>query len=364
MINDLVTDRRIDKTAKSLEKLGFEVIMVGRRKRDSQKLEARTYHTRRMFLIFEKGPFFYAEYNIRLFLFLLFHRANLLVSNDLDTLLPNFLVSGLKRIPVVYDTHEYFTGVPELVDRPKVQRFWKRIEKWIVPRLKEIITVNRSIAKLYEEEYGIRLHVVRNIPPSPDMGSITGKSELGLPHDKKIILLQGAGINIERGAEEAVQAMQYIDDAILLIIGGGDVIGYLKKISGTPGLKDKIIFIPKQPFDRLIHYTRCADIGITLDKDTNINYRFSLPNKLFDYIHAGIPIVASPLIEIKNIIETYDIGVLIRNHDPKHIAEVFNNALWDEAARERWIENLQRAARELNWEKEEKILLEIFKKYA
>ena len=362
--NDLVTDQRVDKTAECLRQIGFRVMLVGRKRKGSLPLQPRSYSTKRMRLLFDKGAFFYAEFNLRLFLFLLFHRARLLVSNDLDTLLPNYLIHRIKRIPIVYDSHEYFTGVPELTGRPFVQHFWKRIEKWIFPLLETVITVNDSIAGLYRQEYGNTLHVVRNIPPNRHIRTSMTRKELNLPEDRHIVLLQGAGINVQRGAEEAIEAMQFLDHTILLIIGGGDVMGSLRQIVSSLHLDDRVFFLPKQPFERLFHYTRCADIGITLDKDTNINYRYSLPNKLFDYIHAGLPVLASPLPEIRKIIERYQIGMTIDSHEPRHIAERMHTMLTDEALRKTWKNNLKRAAAELNWDQEQKILLEIFSKYA
>lgn len=362
--NDLVTDQRVDKTAECLRQLGFQVTLIGRKRKGSLPLNKRSYRTRRMYLLFDKGALFYAEYNIRLFLYILFHKANLLVSNDLDTLLPNYLIHKFKRIPIVYDSHEYFTGVPELVIRPFVQNIWKKIEKWIFPHLKSVITVNDSIACLYQQEYGNNIYVVRNIPPNRDIRKAMTRKELNLPEDSHIVLLQGAGINIQRGAEEAIEAMQFLDHTILLIIGGGDVMAVLPGIVQRLNLEEKVFFLPKQPFERLFHYTRCADIGITLDKDTNINYRFSLPNKLFDYIHAGLPVLASPLPEIRKIIEHYQIGMTIDSHDPQHIAERMNTMLTDQGLRKTWKENLKRAAAELNWDHEKKILLEIFRNYA
>ena len=362
--NDLVTDRRIDKTSLAMIKSGFSVVMIGRRKRDSLPLEKREYYTKRMFLLFEKGPLFYMEYTIRLFFYLLFHKSDLLVSNDLDTLLPNYLVSRLKKKPLIYDTHEYYTGVPELVNRPFVRHFWKRIEKWIFPKLDNIITVNKSIASLYNKEYNVEIEVVRNIPPKPDSLKNLSRKELGLPEEKPIILLQGAGINVQRGAEEAIEAMQFINNALFLIIGSGDVIDILHDLVKKLNLNEKVLFLPKQPFNRLIHYTRCADIGVTIDKDTNINYRYSLPNKLFDYINAGIPILASSLVEIKHIVEKYDIGVLIESHDPEHIAMKIKYMLENKKRTAHWKENLKKASLELDWNTEEKVLLKIFSKYA
>ena len=157
--------------------------------------------------------------------------------------------------------------------------------------------------------------------------------------------------------------MQYLEGYLLLIIGGGDVISDLKKQSENLNLTSKIRFIPRIPVEELYQYTRNADLGITIDKDTNLNYRYSLPNKLFDYIHAGIPVLTSPLVEIEKIIHKYNIGNTIENHDPKHIAEKIRDSLADEKQINRWRENTKFAARELCWEKESKKLKEVYQQY-
>lgn len=363
VINDLVTDQRVNKSCLTLQKAGFEVLLVGRRQRKSPPMDERPYESKRMKLLFEKGPFFYAEFNIRLFIFLLFHRCNCLLSNDLDTLLPNFWVSKLKNIPLIYDSHEYFTEVPELVSRPRVQRVWRRIEEYVLPKMEEMITVNKSIADLFHNKYGIKVNIIRNIPMRKMLPAPATREEVGLDSGKHILVLQGSGINIHRGSEELVDAMAYLDDCQLVIIGGGDVLPILKEKVAANNWDDRVKFFPRMPYQKMMAITQLADIGFTLDKDTNLNYRFSLPNKLFDYIQAGVPVVASHLTEIERIITDYNIGTFIEDHNPKTIADTVQNALKDENRLSEWKNNLIFAAQDLCWENEEEVLLTIYEKY-
>ncbi len=363
VINDLVTDQRVKKVCSELGKMGFEILLVGRQLHNSLPMDGRPYPFRRMKLLFENGPAFYVCFQIRLFFFLLFHKHDLLVSNDLDTLLPNYLVSKLKRAPLVYDSHEYFTGVPELQNNNLKRKIWKLVEGWIFPRLKDVFTVSDSIADLYAEEYGIRPLVIRNVPETG--GEIVKKSRnsLSLPEDKKIMILQGSGINVQRGAEELVEAMQFVDSAVLLIIGVGDVLELLKENVKRWHLEEKVLFKPRQPYEILMQYTAAADLGLSLDKDTNINYRFSLPNKIFDYLHAGVPVLASDLVEIRKIIDTYQVGDFIPDHQPQHIAQKINEIFSRPEKLFLWKQNTRKAARELNWENELKKLKKVYAKY-
>jgi glycosyltransferase involved in cell wall biosynthesis len=364
VITDLVTDQRVHRAAMALTKNGNTVVVVGRKLKRSLPLDSRPYKTVRFKLWFEKGFMFYATFNLRLFIFLMFNRADILLANDLDTLPANYLAARLNNMPLVYDSHEYFTEVPELENRHFVKKFWKHIEQFIFPQLKYIYTVNDSIAELYQKEYNKKVWVVRNIPDVPQLNEKSDpekiKNDLGVDPGKKIIILQGAGINIERGAEEAVEALNYIDDAVLLIIGGGDVMPFLKEIVQQNKLEKKVIFRDKMSYQQLLNYTRAADLGLTLDKDTNLNYRNSLPNKLFDYIHANIPVLGSQVTEVKKIIEHYKIGAVIENHDPKHIAEKIKYMLTDGNRITWWKKNLALAAGELSWSNEEKKLLKVF----
>jgi glycosyltransferase involved in cell wall biosynthesis len=360
--NDLVTDQRVHRIATTLINNKAEVTLVGRLLPDSLPLQ-RKYNTYRMRLLFKKGPLFYAEYNIRLFFYLLFAKADILVSNDLDTLLANYLVSIIRRKVLVHDAHEYFTGLPEIQDRKLVLLVWQTIERFVFPKLQYIYTVNDSIARLYTEKYNNKnIYVVRNLPIKVSKDQWPNRNTLGLPADKKILIIQGAGINMHRGAEEAILAINYLTDVILLIIGEGKVVPNLKKMVSSLHLENNVMFKPKMPFEELICYTHLADVGLSLDKDTNINYRYSLPNKLFDYIQAGIPVLCSNLEEVAKIVNAWKIGMVAESHEPKYLAKMINEMLKNENQIELWKQNLAKAAEELCWENEEKELLKIYEK--
>lgn len=355
----MVTDQRVARTCSVLHDLNYEVILVGRKKRDSPPLPEREYHCKRMKLLFEQGPQFYFFFNLRLFFMLLFKKADLLFANDLDTLWPNFVVANLKGIPLIYDSHEIFCEVPELQSSRAKKRIWEKIESGIVPQLTYCLTVNQSIATYFTKKYNVLFQFVRNIPDYSKIEVSKSRPDLNLPIDKKILILQGAGINVHRGAEELVESFNYLtDDYLLLIIGSGDVIRQLKADVLKFNLKDKVKFIDKIPAVELRHYTKNADLGVTIDKDTNLNYHFSLPNKVFDYLHAGIPILATRLPEIENIVKTYHVGTFIENHEPKHIADTIKAFLNSESYLE-CKKNVITAAKENNWQTERQKLIQL-----
>lgn len=360
--NDLYTDQRVHKVCQFLHENNYSVLLVGRKRRNSHDMSSRDYQTKRIRLLFEKGALFYAFFNFRLFFFLLFRKSDVLLSNDLDTLLANYLVSKLKGKRLVYDTHELFTEVPELTSRPKVRAVWLRIEKWIFPKLKSVYTVNKSIADIYQERYQVPVQVIRNISPKWKSTSIKTKRELNLPEDKHIIILQGAGINIDRGAEEAVEAMKNVENAVLIFVGDGDVIPQLKERVISEKLSDKVLFYGKKPYQELMQYTSHADIGLTLDKDTNPNYKYSLPNKVFDYIHTNTAVIASNIFEVTNIIKRHDVGLIIDKVSPETISKAINTLIKDEKRLNRIKLNCSKASDIENWGNEVEVLKSIYLK--
>ncbi len=354
--NDLYTDNRVHKVCTFLHQQGYDVLLVGRNRKNSLPLEKRVYKTKRMKLLFETGAKFYAAYNIRLFALLVFRKVDLLVANDLDTLLANHVAKKFKRkTRLVYDSHEYFTEVPELTSRPKVQKVWLKIERMIFPKLETIYTVNDSIAKIYSDLYNKDVQVIRNISPLWKPKELLTKKELEIPENKNLLILQGAGINIDRGAEEAVEAMQQID-AVLMVVGDGDVVPQLKERVKELQLENKVLFFGKKPYDVMMNYTHYASIGLTLDKPTNLNYKLSLPNKVFDYMHTQTAVVATNIKEVANVVRKNNIGEIIEDFSVDNLSKTINELFANKSRLEECIANCKIASQTENWENETKIL--------
>jgi len=314
-----------------------------------------------MRLLFSTGPLFYLEFNLRLMLALMREKADLLVANDLDTLLGTYLTYVNKRdIALVYDSHEYFTEVPELEGR-WAKKAWLRLEEWIFPKLKHVYTVNQSIADIYTQKYQVPVQVIRNLPDTRRLGEKKSREDLDLPLETRILILQGAGINVDRGAEEAVQAMELLgDNYLLLIIGAGDVMGKLKEIVRVRKLETKVRFIPRLPYHELMQYTMNADLGLSLDKSGSANYDLALPNKIFDSIAAGIPVLVGPTIEAKRLVEGYQVGRSISEVSPGAITEAVCEIFKDQKSYAAYGFNTKAASKELNWMHEERKLFHIF----
>src|SRR4051812_9101141 len=184
--------------------MGYEVLLIGRKSENSFGLNELPYKIVRLRNFFTRGPLMYLMFNTQLFFYLLFKNADILWANDLDTLLPDFLVARLKNIKLIYDSHELFTMS---VYKATSRKVWQSLESFLFPRLENVITVNDSIKKVYEQKYNVPITVIRNVPYK----NVATKSEkIDIADDKKILIMQGVGINENRGAEEAVEMMQFL----------------------------------------------------------------------------------------------------------------------------------------------------------
>jgi glycosyltransferase involved in cell wall biosynthesis len=281
------------------------------------------------------------------------------------------LIARIRKKPIVYDSHEFFLGMAGMDQKPFRRKIWKYIETRIFIRLKYMYTVSDSIRNLYSKIYHEKLFVVRNLPlKNADDVTLTPEEtdwlrsvEKLIPEKKQLLIFQGAGINESRGAEELVLSMNYLDssDYHLLIVGGGDVFPKLEKIIQKFHLGEKITLIPKLPFVLLGRLTRKAQLGFSIDKSTVLNHKYSLPNKLFEYLHAGVPVLASRLVEQERIISQFEVGDFIEDYQPEHIAGKIKEIFANPKQLNRWKLNTCKVRELLNWENESKIVIDIFK---
>ncbi|MDA9783030.1 glycosyltransferase [Vicingaceae bacterium] len=347
--SDLSTDQRVQKVCNTLATNNFEVLVLGRKLPQSPKFGSLNYSYKRFSLWFNKGALFYANLNIRLFFKLLFTKAAVFYANDLDTLPANYLASKIKGVPMIYDSHEYFTEVPELVNRPSVQRIWHRIEGTIVPKLQHCITVTFQISETYKKLYNVDFKVMRNFP------IYIGHR---IPEKENAILYQGA-LNVGRGLEELIAAMPDVR-AELWIAGGGDIEQEIKVLVNDLGLQNKIHFLGRLEPLQLKEYTLRAKIGVSLEHKLGLNYTYALPNKIFDYLHCQTPILYADLVEVKKALNGIEVGEELRSYENEILANQLNEML-NSSKYALWQSNCKELSQKLTWQDEEKVLLNILK---
>jgi len=361
VISDLTTDQRVIRICATLQQMGFNVFVITRTFNNSLPLDEYPFKATRINCNFRKGILQYAEFNLKLFVKLLFCKTDYFLANDLDTLIPNYIVSESRNKKLIYDTHEYFTGVPELKNSHVKRKTWKFFEDWIFPKLKTVYTVNNSVRDKYFEEYGNVIGVVRNVPVT----------EMVIPYEipenwqnKIILMLQGAGINEGRGGIELLEAMKYLPENYLLIfIGGGNQWEEIEKKRIEWELTSKVDMIDKLPPAKLKKYTGLATVAFSLDSFEDLNCRYNLPNKIFDYIHAGVPVIATAIPEVKYIVEKYNCGICIDSNSPKNLADAVLKLMADKEIYLSYKQNCIAAAKELCWENESKKLETIYTPY-
>ena len=338
----------------SLTKAGYEVVLIGRKLNNSLPLNNLSFTQKRLHCVFSKTILFYAEYNIRLFFYLLFAKADAFCAIDLDTIIPILFVSMLKNKPRVYDAHELFTEQKEIVTRKNVYRFWLGIERFAVPKFKDGYTVNLFIKEEFERRYGVKYEIVRNLPTLKPMSLIEKFSN-------PTIIYQGA-VNEGRSFETLIPAMKNVEGQ-LLICGKGNFLEQAKLLAKENSVQEKVIFKGAVEPKELQLITQQSHIGVMLFESTGLNQYYSLANRFFDYMMAGIPQLCVNYPEYAAIINDFPFAFLINDTSSKTIAEALNNLLKDVVLYESLQKNTMLAREALNWNEEEKRLIQFWKQF-
>lgn len=341
--NDLSYDQRMQRICNSLAKENNEILLVGRFLKKSVQLKTKLFRQKRITCFFNAKLIFYAEYNIRLFFFLLFQKVDIICAIDLDTILPCYFVSLLKNKKRVYDAHELFTEQKEIITRPFIQTIWKWIEKFAVPKFKMGYTVNEFIKTEFKKNYEVEYDVIRNLPT---------KINLTPNHSSNNYIIYQGAVNEGRCFETLIPAMKNINSK-LIICGNGNFFEAVTKLIIQNNVADKIILkdyvLPKI----LQQLTPQSYIGITLFEPIGKNQYYSLSNRFFDYMMAGIPQICVNYPEYKKINDEFEIALLVENTKTKTIEIALNNLLNNSVLYERLKQNCLKAREQLNWNYEE-----------
>ncbi len=373
--NDLTYDQRMQRICTSLANNGYDVLLVGRRKKNSLPLQKEPFRQKRLRMFTENGKLFYLEYNLRLFFFLLFAKMDAVCAIDLDTILPCLYISKIRKKQRVYDAHELFTEMKEVVSRPKIHRFWLWVEKKCVPQFTDGYTVNHFIVEELKRRYSVDYSTVRNLPVGntnyeiritnyekqnlnyelqDDTANCHPSSAIQLP-SANFFLYQGA-VNEGRGFETLIPAMQLVN-APLVIVGDGNFMDRVKELIIENNVSEKVILLGSVTPNLLKTITPQAYAGITIFESTGLNQYYSLANRFFDYFNGGVPQLCVNYPEYASINADYDIALLIPDIKSETIAYGLNNLLTHHVLYERLKKNCDKAAKDLCWENEQNILL-------
>ncbi|HMJ46239.1 MAG TPA: glycosyltransferase [Ferruginibacter sp.] len=347
---DLSYDQRMIRICTSLASNGYTVVLVGRNQHFSIPLQLKVYQQKRIHCYSRKGKIFYAEYNFRLFIYLLFKKMDGICAIDLDTIIPCHFISVIKKIPKVYDAHELFCEMKEVVRRPGIYKIWKWIEKQTVPYFDNGYTVNDLIAHEFKKMYGKDYKVIRSIAVYEPFGHI---------EKEKFILYQGA-VNEGRSFETLIPAMRNVE-ATLYICGDGNFMEEATKLCIENNVTGKVIFKGMQEPADLKKITRLAMIGITFFESSSLSNYYSLANRFFDYIHAGVPQLCVDYPVYREINNEYKVAVMLDDLGEQHIANELNKLLNDHEKWQMLHLNCLKASETLNWQNEEIKLLAFYK---
>lgn len=284
-------------------------------------------------------------------------------SNDLNTLPQGYICSKwrMKKKKLVYDSHEVQTSRTGYNSS-----LYGHMEAFLIKHIDAMIVENHTRAKYNEDLYGFYPNVVHNYPfkqNERNMERVNLHEMLNLPADEKILLYQG-GIQVGRGLDKLIEAAPHFKEGTLVFIGDGKIKLELQNKVEQLGLQNKVKFLPKVPLSDLPKYTRNAYLGFQVLNNVCFNHYSASSNKLFEYMMAGVPVVACDFPEIKRVVEGDRTGICVDSHSPVEIAKAVNQLLEDGKLRRTFSENSKVASRKFNWELEKEYLLTVYTNFS
>lgn len=284
-------------------------------------------------------------------------------AHDLNTLPVAWALSRANGARLIYDAHELYPEVSTLSTLER--RVWRAVEPRLIGQAKTVLTVSDSLAGELASRYDIpRPTVLLNAPDTNGIQVDRIASPLrgycGLERSSDPILLYTGGFTPHRGLPALIRAAGLLERGVVVMLGWGRLEDELRSLIRTEGLDDRVRIVPPVPQEDLLAYAAGADIGLIPYEPVGLNNLYSAPNKLFDFLTAGIPVAASRLPEIARILGEYHIGRVFSPGDHHEIARTLNELLGDPEAMRVMRENTERARRELSWARQAEKLLAVY----
>ncbi len=268
------------------------------------------------------------------------------------------------KAKLVFDSRELYPYVAATSKRPWITLFWHLLSWRYVPKADAVFTVSKSIAE--------RLSMFYDIPEPPVLHNVPAFRKDILPNnqlrraanvsDDKVLILHQGNMQQSRGCDLLIRAMEEVENAVLVFLGNGPLKKHLQNLVIRLGLDDKVRFLAPVPPDELLRMTAGADFGVTLLEDTCLNHRFALPNKLFEYLMVGLPVMASALPEIENVIKRFNVGQTVDPENSAALVATLQCMVDNEGARAEWRKNSPMVFQEYNWETAIQSLKETYQK--
>jgi len=297
---------------------------------------------------------FYLKFAFTVIHKLLFNKYDLYIAADIYNLPFLSFFAKFRSKPLFYDSRELFRYLAGLTGKKNIQTLLSLIEESYIRDCDKIIVTGMMDAGVLIEDYGLsqdKFILLRNLPRKSARSEAKDlRKEFNLPHDAVILIYQGVVVK-GRGLQKIIELLPENGSLHLVILGEGELRVELERYAGELGVASRVIFAGTVTQDELLSYTAGADIGCTLIENISKSYYYALPNKLFEYVAAGIPVLASDLPQMKQIIDRYGVGRYVNPENEDEIIEALNHLCDPEIRREIKL-NSMKAAEELNWERE------------
>jgi hypothetical protein len=355
--NDIQYDQRMIRIATSLQKEGYQIILVGRQKK-TKIIPSYSFKTHLLSNYFSSGVLFYLEFNLRLFHYLCSRKREVIYAVDFDTLPATFLYHIIYSKPFVFDSHELFTEVPELQNHKIKKWIWEMVGKYTIPSATFSMTVSESLAHYLSVKYGVNFVTIRNVPLKKSVGTI----DIDERRKNKWIYYQGM-LHQGRGIDFLIKSMIALPTWTLILAGDGDTSAELKTLSKELGLEKQVIFKGMIQPEDLIDIAKNAWIGINLLENNSLSYYYSLANKTFDYLQARLPAIHIDFPEYRLLARENESIYLLEKIETADFVAIIKNIWENESLYKNMVQASEQAAEKYVWEKEEEKLIAEFATY-